>query len=168
MLHPRLVSSLTAALLALPLASGCATARTASTDSVASVDLSWPEAQGPRAHKDAFQNGAVKMGLITLSPGAELPEHSVPLPAVLLASSGHGTVKLAKESQPLDSIHAVFLPPGSKHSVIAAEGEPLRIAVVVLKGAAAGPAGHPGHAMPGEAAPAAGAAAPVACEHEGH
>ncbi len=62
MFHPRLVCSLTAALAAFLLDSGCATARSASTDPVAGVDLTWPEAQGPRAHQDAFQNGAVKLG----------------------------------------------------------------------------------------------------------
>ncbi|MDP1825265.1 MAG: hypothetical protein Q8L48_18555 [Archangium sp.] len=107
------------------------------------VALDWPTSGKALDHVDAFQNAAVKVGLISLQGGARMPEHASPLPVLLTAASGRGTVTTATGSYALDPGHAVFLPGGERHAVLAEQGEVLRIAVVAIKGGApAAPHGH--------------------------
>lgn len=112
---------------------------------VAAVALEWPASGKALDHVEGFQNQSLKIGLISLQGGARMPEHSSGLPVLLTASSGRGTVITAGGSHPLDLTHAVFLPAGEPHSVIALEGEVLHIAVVALKSAAVAPAEPHGH-----------------------
>ena len=111
---------------------------------VSAVALEWPASGKPLDHVEAFQNAALKVGLISLQGGARMPEHASPLPVLLTAASGRGTVTTAGGSYALDPGHAVFLPGGERHAVIAQEGEVLHIAVVALKGAGATPVDHHG------------------------
>lgn len=99
----------------------------------AALALDWPASGKPLDHRDLFQNGALKVGLISLQGGARMPEHASPLPVLLTAASGRGTVTTAGATYALDASHAVFLPGGEQHAVIAHEGEVLHIAVVALK-----------------------------------
>lgn len=124
--------------------SGCATVQAAPAAlAPAAVTLDWPDSAKALDHHDAFMNGALKVGLITLQGGATMPEHASPLPVLLTAGSGSGTVTTATARFPLDPTHAVFLPGGERHAVIAAEGATLLIAVIAVTGAAAvHPHGH--------------------------
>lgn len=110
----------------------------------AAVSLDWPSSGKALDHVDAFQNQALKVGLISLQGGARMPEHASPMPVLLTAASGRGTVTTASgATYALDRTHAVFLPGGERHAVLADEGEALQIAVVAIKGGApAAPHGH--------------------------
>ncbi len=138
---------LPAALLLLSLAgllSACATVAPSGGPAlpVSALDLVWPQGDKALAHLDAFENPALKVGLISLRGGATMPEHASPLAVLLTASSGRGTVVTATGSYALDAAHAVFLPGGEKHSVTAQDGEVLHIAVLALKRGAAPTAHH--------------------------
>lgn len=126
--------------------SACAgvSAATGATPAASAVALDWPSSGKALEHVDAFQNQALKVGLISLQGGARMPEHASPMPVLLTASSGRGTVTtVSGATYALDRTHAVFLPGGERHAVLAAEGEVLQIAVVALKGGApAAPHGH--------------------------
>lgn len=114
---------------------GPSAARSGPVSPAAAVALEWPASGKALDHLEAFQNQRLKIGLISLQGGARMPEHASPLPVLLTASSGRGTVITAAGSHPLDLTHAVFLPGGDQHSVIALEGEVLHITVVALKSA---------------------------------
>jgi len=109
------------------------------------VRLDWPTHGKSLEHVEAFQNQVVKVGLITLQGGAVMPEHASPLPVLLTASSGQGTVTTARDTYPLDAGHAVFLAGGERHSVTAQQGEALRIAVLGVKGTGSAKTNHQGH-----------------------
>lgn len=128
------------------LAASCAATSPARRGPVQPVTLDWPARGKALEHVEAFRNERLKIGLISLQRGARMPEHASPLPVLLTASSGRGTVTTAGGEHPLDLAHAVFLPGGERHAVIAAEGEVLHIAVVALEGgAAAAPSDPHGH-----------------------
>lgn len=127
--------------------SACATAAPATGSplaATAAVALDWPASDKALDHVDAFENQLVKVGLISLKAGAQMPGHASPLPVLLTASSGRGTVTTARASYLLDPAHAVFLSGGEQHSVTAQEGEPLHIAVLALKSQGAAPLAHHG------------------------
>jgi len=142
-LPPRFI--LVPALGALALGACATVPHAGGAEAPSAVALDWPASGRAVDHVEAFQNGAVKVGLISLQGGARMPEHASPLAVLLTAASGSGTVTTARGSFVLDQTHAVFLPGGEQHAVLANAGEVLHIAVVALKGGAPVDHHHHGH-----------------------
>ena len=102
--------------------------------------LAIPAALVPGADRQVnvlFEAGHVKIVAIRLRNGVDLPEHATPVPAIIQAASGAGTVVLGAARVHIDPGKFVTLAPGVPHSVIPDPGADLVLLVHHLRGAAA-------------------------------
>lgn len=118
---------------AAPASAAPASAAPAST----ALDLPVPPGAGkPLEVKVLIDTPRLKLVTIVLRGGTALPEHTTPVPAMIQAISGAGTVVLPGERKRVDAAHMVVLAPGAPHSVEPDPGTDLVLLVSHLRGGA--------------------------------
>lgn len=102
------------------------------------LDLPIPPGPGkPIEPRVLVDTPRLKLVTIVLRGGTALPEHTTPVPAMIQAISGAGTVVLPAERKRVDAAHMVILAPGVPHSVEPDAGSDLVLLVSHLRGGAA-------------------------------
>jgi quercetin dioxygenase-like cupin family protein len=129
-----LLPMLAVAVLAL---GGCATQPTAAPPTPpiggpAARAVELPTAAGPGQPREVrvlVDEPALKLVTIILRQGTALPEHHSPVPVVIQALQGVGTVTAGSEHFRLDPAHAVLLAPNVPHAVTPDDGTDLVLLV---------------------------------------
>jgi quercetin dioxygenase-like cupin family protein len=84
---------------------------------------------GPREVRVLVDEPALKLVTIILRQGTALPEHHSPVPVVIQALQGAGTVTAGTEHFRVDPAHAVLLAPNVPHAVAPDDGTDLVLLV---------------------------------------
>ena len=91
-----------------------------------------PQAVGPGEPREVrvlLDEPALKLVTIILRQGTALPEHHSPVPVVIQALQGAGTVTAGSEQLRVDPAHAVVLAPNVPHAVAPDDGTDLVLLV---------------------------------------
>jgi len=83
----------------------------------------------PREVRVLVDEPALKLVTIILRQGTALPEHHSPVPVVIQALQGAGTVTAGSEHFRVDPAHAVLLAPNVPHAVAPDDGTDLVLLV---------------------------------------
>ena len=83
----------------------------------------------PREVRVLVDEPALKLVTIILRQGTALPEHHSPVPVVIQALQGAGTVTAGTEQLRVDPAHAVLLAPNVPHAVAPDDGTDLVLLV---------------------------------------
>lgn len=98
------------------------------------LEIPAPSGESDRQVSVILDAPHLKIASIALRRGTPLPEHTAPVPVVIQAASGAGTVLLGEQRVRIDATHFVTLAPNEPHAVEPDAGADLTLLVFHLRG----------------------------------
>ena len=124
------------ALCGLALSMSLATAETAAAPGGERYELEPAVSEKPVTPKVLRDDDSVKIVLVTIAPGATMPEHATPVPVTVQTLSGAGEMTISGKSHELAVGSIYYLDADAPHALSASGDEALVVLVHYLKGGA--------------------------------